>query len=79
MGGGREVDSLRGQVQELQQQNHKMELDVDRQRHEHDRVVQQLGEQLQGQRVLIEAKTRKVQQLQRIVQLRESWGRIVKL
>ena len=71
VGGGREVDSLRDQVQELQRQNHTVEQDMDRQRHEHDQVLQQLGEQLQGQRVLIEAKTREVQQLRRIIQENE--------
>ena len=81
VGGGREVDSLRGQVQDLQQQNHTMEQEIEQQRGEkehlqteHDRVItqnQRLEQQLQGQRVLTEAKTREVQQLQSTVQEKE--------
>ena len=74
VGGGREVDSLKGQVRDLQQQNHTMEQEIEQQREENeqlqtvqDRVVlqvQRLEQQLQGQRVLTEAKTREVQKLQ---------------
>ena len=82
VGGGRgEVDSLRGQVRDLQQQNHTMEQEIEQQRGKnkqlqtvHDRVIaqnQHLGQQLQGQRVLTEAKTREVQQLQSSVQEKE--------
>ena len=70
VGGGRgEVDSLRGQVRDLQQQHTTMEQDMTQQRHVLQ--VQQLEQQLQGQRVLTEAKTREVQQLQSQVQEKE--------
>ena len=81
VGGGREVDSLRGQVRDLQQQNHTQQQEIEQQRGEnehlqtaHDRViaqVQRLEQQLQGQRVLTEAKTREVEQLQSSVQGKE--------
>ena len=81
VGGGREVDSLRGQVRDLQQQNHTQQQEIEQQRGEnehlqteHDQViaqVQRLEQQLQGQRVLTEAKTREVQQLQSQVQEKE--------
>ena len=95
VGGGRGVDSLQSQVQDVQQQNHTMEQDRDQpgreieqhdqvqlqqweneqfqteQRREHDRVVQQLGKQLQGQKVLTEARTSEVQKLQSLVQEKE--------
>ena len=65
----REVDSLMGQVQNLQQQNHTQQQEIEQQRGdnkhlqtEYERIIQQLGQQLQGQRVLTEAETRKVQQ-----------------
>ena len=74
VGGGGEVDSLRGQVRDLQQQNHAMEQEIEQQREENeqlqtvqDRVVlqvQRLEQQLQGQRVLTVAKTREIQKLQ---------------
>ena len=85
VGGGRETDSLRRQVQDFQQQNHTQQQEIDQKEQqleekrgeneqlqvEHDRVVaqiQELGQQLQGQRVLTEAKTREVQKLQSRVQ-----------
>ena len=81
VGSEREVDSLRGQVRDLQQQNHTQQQEIEQQRGEkehlqteHDRViaqVQRLGQQLQGQRVLTEAKTKEVQQLQSQVQEKE--------
>ena len=81
VGGGREVDSLRGQVRDLQQQNHTLEQEIEQQRGKnkqlqtvHDRVVaqnQRLEQQLQGQRVLTEAKMRDVQQLQSNVKEKE--------
>ena len=85
VGGGREVDSLRGQVRDLQHQNHTQQQEIEQQRGENehlqtvhetelDRViaqVQRLEQQLQGQRVLTEAKTREVQQLQSQVQEKE--------
>ena len=81
VGGGREVDSLKGQVRDLQQQNHTQQQEIEQQRGEnehlqtvHDRVIaqiQHLEQQLQGQRVLTEAKTREVQQLQSSVQEKE--------
>ena len=81
VGGGGVVDSLRGQVRDLQQQNHTQQQEIEQQRGEnehlqteHDRViaqVQRLEQQLHGQRVLTEAKTREVQQLQSQVQEKE--------
>ena len=81
MGGGRVVDSLKGQVRDLSEQNHTQQQEIEQQRGEnehlqteHDRViaqVQRLEQQLQGQRVLTEAKTREVQQLQSQVQEKE--------
>ena len=81
VGGGREVDSLKGQVQDLQQQIQTQQQEIEQQQGEneqlqteHNRVVaqnQQLGHQLQGRRVLTEAKMREVQQLQRTVQEKE--------
>ena len=92
VGGGRETDSLRRQVQDLQQQNLTQEQEIDQKEQqleekrgeieqlqvEHDRVAaqidematqnQELGQQLQGQRVLTEAKMREVQKLQSRVQ-----------
>ena len=54
MGGGREVDSLRGQLRDLQQQNHAMEQEIEQQRGENeqlqtvsDRIVAQ-NQQLQS-------------------------------
>ena len=81
VGSEREVDSLRGQVRDLQQQNHTQQQEIEQQRGEnehlqteHDQViaqVQRLEQQLQGQRVLTEAKTREGQQLQSSVQGKE--------
>ena len=76
-----EVESLRSQIQDLQQQNHthqeemqqKEEVVVRKQKEvEHFRAqVQQLEQQLQSQRVLAEAKAREVLQLQSTVQEKE--------
>ena len=81
MEGEGEVESLRSQIQDLQQQNHthqeemqqKEEVIAQRQR-ENEQLqpqVQQFHQQLQGQQVLTEAKTREVFQLQSIVQEKE--------
>ena len=81
VGGGREVDSLKGQVRDLQQQIQTQQQDIEQQQGENEQLQtehnglvaqnQQLGHQLQGRRVLTEAKMREVQQLQRTVQEKE--------
>ena len=76
-----EVESLRSQIQDLQQQTHtlqeemqqKEEVIAQRQR-ENEQLqaqVQQFRQQLQGQQVLTEAKTREVLRLQSTVQEKE--------
>ena len=73
-----EVESLRSQIQDLQQQNHTLQeqkaevvAQKERENEELQTQVQQLQQQLQGQRVLTEAKTREVLQLQSRYQEKE--------
>ena len=76
-----EAGSLRSQVRDLQQQNHTHQEENERVLREIEHLrgergamaaqVQQLGQQLLGQRMLTEAKTREVLQLQRTLQEKE--------
>ena len=76
-----EAGSLRSQVRDLQQQNHTHQEENERVLRENEHLrgerdtmaaqVQQLGQQLQGQRMLTEAKTREVLQLQSTLQEKE--------
>ena len=76
-----EAGSLRSQVRDLQQQNHTHQEENERVLRENEHLrgerdtmaaqVQQLGQQLQGQRMLTETKTREVLQLQSTLQEKE--------
>ena len=77
-----EAGSLRSQVRDLQQQNHthqeenervvnQKQREIEQLRDQMTAQVQQLGQQLQGQRMLTEAKTRELLQVQSTLQEKE--------
>ena len=65
--GGREVDSLRGQVRDIQQQNHTMEQDMD----QHQREIEQLREDNEQLQIVHDQVVAQNQQLQSTVQEKE--------
>ena len=81
VGGGREVDSLRGQVRDLQQQNHTMEQEIEQQQGENellqtvgDRIVaqnQRLQSTVQQNRQTIEASEQLVAQFQQSLEQKD--------